>query len=93
MRFLNANARYPGSTHDSLIWRSSSIQPLVKELHRNNNETWILGDSGYPNQNFMVVPHRVNANLSDDQTFFNDIHSKIRCLIERAFGVLKGRWR
>lgn len=33
MRFLSANARYPGSTHDSLIWRGSLVNSTLKRIY------------------------------------------------------------
>lgn len=93
MMFLNVNARYPGSTHDSIVWRSSTILPMLQELHRRDPKTWIFGDSGYALQLYMIVPFRQGNNMTPEHQLFNDVHAKIRCLIERAFGVLKGRFR
>lgn len=44
MTILNINARYPGSTHDSHIWESSVINPLIKQLNLEDNKTWIFGN-------------------------------------------------
>lgn len=95
MRFLNANARYPGSTHDSIIWQSSVIIPLLKALHANDPKTGIFGDSGYALEPYMIVPFKNYRNtvLLPEEQLFNDVHAKIRCLVERSFGILKGRWR
>lgn len=32
MRFLSVNARYPGSTHDSLIWRASMVNSVLRRI-------------------------------------------------------------
>lgn len=32
MRFLGVNARYPGSTHDSLIWRASLVNSFLRKM-------------------------------------------------------------
>lgn len=56
-----------------------------------DKNTWILGDSGYPLEPWLITPYRV----SDDQSkiAFNQVHSKARSIVERAICVLKGRWR
>lgn len=91
MRFLNANARYPGSTHDATIWRSGIVLPLVESIYEQDRHTWLFGDSGYGLNPYMLVPHR-NPNTTEEVQF-NNVHAKIRSLIERSFGVLKNRWR
>lgn len=46
MRILNVNARYPGSTHDSYIWKNSYIFILLEEQYERGhlNESWLLGN-------------------------------------------------
>ena len=50
------------------------------------------GDSGYPLEPWILTPYR-NAAENSPECRFNDFHAKGRCIIERAFGVLKGRFR
>lgn len=80
-------------TYDSIVFRSSFIMPLIKRLSEQGKETWLFGDSGYALRSYMIVPYRQNANLSDEEQLFNDVHAKIRNRVERALGVLKSRWR
>lgn len=53
---------------------------------------FILGDSGYALQPWMMTPYRKTRQGSRESRY-NTIHAKARTIIERVFGVLKGRWR
>ena len=56
-------------------------------------DTHILGDSTYPIQYDLLPPYRDNGHLTPTHRNYNKIHSKTRVVIERAFGLLKGRFR
>lgn len=87
---LNVNSRFPGSTHDSHVWRMSAVRQHLCNTYRNSKE-WLLGDSGYPLEPWLLTPFS-NPN-NDDYQMFNKVHSKARSTVERAIGILKGRWR
>ena len=90
LRFTSIVAKYPGSTHDAYIWRDSLVYRYM--AHRpNNEEGWLLGDSGYPLSPFLMTPVH-NATSSASQRY-NKRHSKTRNTIERAFGLWKMRFR
>lgn len=40
----------------------------------------------------MLTPFRDNGHLTEVQTHYNYTHSSIRSTVERAFGLLKGRF-
>ena len=40
-----------------------------------------------------MTPYRDNGNLNNEQKHYNFIHSSTRTVIERTFGILKGRFR
>ena len=90
MRFINVVAKYPGSTHDSFIWRNCSVYGYMAEKAASGNG-WLLGDSGYPLSPFLMTPV-MNATTAADQ-MYNKRHSKTRNSIERAFGLWKTRFR
>lgn len=94
MRFLNVNARYPGSTHDSLIWRSSLANSFLRsaaDAMESNWEYFLLGDNGYPLQPWLLKPFDSPDTWA--KTVYNIRHRKLRSLVERAIGLLKARFR
>ena len=52
----------------------------------------LLGDSAYPLEEWFHIPFKERGNLSNDQAEYNYVHSSTRMAIERAFGMLKGRF-
>ncbi|XP_055919683.1 putative nuclease HARBI1 [Eupeodes corollae] len=83
-----------GSIHDALLLRRSKIIDKINSgqfyIHE---EQHLLGDSAYPLKQWLVTPYKDNGRLRDEHKIFNRVHSKCRVSIERAFGLLKGRWR
>jgi hypothetical protein len=93
-KFLDIYCGWAGATHDSRVLRNSPFYNLF-----NNNapsrppRTYILGDGGYPNNDWLLVPYKDNGHLTQIQTHYNYKHSATRIKIEQAFGLLKSRWR
>ena len=46
-KFINLVARWPGSVHDSNIFRTSQMQEYLERHHTSFEDGIILGDSGY----------------------------------------------
>lgn len=88
MAFVYADAQYPGSVHDSAIWQMSKLKRLVND----DGSTFLLGDSGFPSTRCMLTPVRNPEEGSAEQRY-NVAHIRARNVIERAFGVLKTRFR
>ncbi|KAL5244243.1 hypothetical protein ACI65C_011653 [Semiaphis heraclei] len=92
-RIMNVNAKYPGSTNDSFIWRQSVISTYMENLHDNGHTSYfLLGDSGYPLRPWLLTP------LSDPipdtpESLFNKWLTSTRSTIERCNGILKMRFR
>lgn len=90
MRFIDVFAGYPGKVHDARIFRQSPLYQNGSNLCRGARH--ILGDSAYPNLPWLLTPFKDNGHLTVTQTTYNKTHSSIRCTVERAFGLLKGRF-
>lgn len=94
MRFLSVNARYAGSTHDSLIWRASLVNSFLRRLCNIMGTNWyyfLLGDNGYPLLPWLFKPY--DNPSTPAQRLYNKRHRKLRSLVERAIGLLKARFR
>lgn len=90
---FNVNANFPGSCHDSFIWRQSLIKHQLQNDYSNGQRnTWLLGDSGYPQEPWLMTPVQ-GALPHTPQKLYNDSHTLGRNCIERVNGVLKGRFR
>lgn len=81
---------YPGSVHDSRVFRNS---PLYQSLEEKCNNYHILGDSGYPLHKNLLTPFKDRGQLTDRQLYYNVQLSKNRYVIEHCFGVLKQKFR
>jgi hypothetical protein len=94
-KFIDVFVGFPGSVHDSRILRNSTIFQQFNNNRLTNlpQNSFILGDSGYPIQNWLLTPYRDNGHLQPQQKYYNYRHSQTRIKIEQSFGKLKTRWR
>ena len=54
----------------------------------------LLGDAAYPLKTWIMTPYKDNGHLTEQQKTYNFyLHSLARMVIERAFALLKGRFR
>ncbi|KAK4879203.1 hypothetical protein RN001_007349 [Aquatica leii] len=90
LSILNCNTMYPGSTHDAAIWQMSTVQRYLRENHVRG--TWLLGDSGYPLQPWLLTPIE-NAAEDSPEGRYTRAHIRTRNVVERCNGVLKNRFR
>ncbi|XP_050563595.1 putative nuclease HARBI1, partial [Spodoptera frugiperda] len=91
-RILNVNAKYGGATHDAFIWDNSGANSYMQELHRNHEQVWLLGDSGYPQRPWLMTPI-LDAVEGTPASKYNVVHGKTRVVVENTFGRLKNRRR
>ncbi|CAC5402122.1 HARBI1 [Mytilus coruscus] len=88
-KFTNINANWPGSSHDSHLFRTSHVCTYMEQ-----NGGWangvLLGDSGYPCRPFLMTPYQ--NPVQDHQKKYNRCHCSTRSVIERTFGRLKRRF-
>lgn len=89
LQFTNAYTGWPGKVHDARVFRNSVLFENGPVLCGNGH---ILGDSAYPNLHYILAPYRDNGRLTPAQKRYNKTHSSIRSSVERAFGLLKGRF-
>lgn len=90
MKFLNCFCGYAGSCHDARVLRNSDLWNYGLEVCNGNH---IIADGAYPLGRWLMTPYRDNGHLSQEQKHFNYLLSDNRVVIERALGLLKGRFR
>ena len=88
--FTNVVARWPGSTHDSHVFRTSNICTYLQDNHRSLDDGVLLGDSGYACSPFLMTPYTTTRSAA--QEAYNDAHAKTRVVIEQTFGRWKRRF-
>ena len=95
MFFTDCFVGYPGSTHDARVMKNSNLYVRVVESVDSTfpNASYLLGDSAYPLSSWLMTPYRDNGHLTAKQKNYNFLHSSTRMVIERAFALLKGRFR
>lgn len=92
LKIRNILTNFGGSTHDSFIWRMSEVKAYMENLYNNREASWLLGDSGYPLQPYLMTPFR-NPVPGSPESRYNEAHVAARNCVERCIGILKMRFR
>ncbi|XP_060073900.1 putative nuclease HARBI1 [Ylistrum balloti] len=90
LKFLNIVAKWPGSTHDSFRWTNCGLSAAFEDKEMTGG--WLLGDSGYGLRPWLLTP-KLNPRTPLPYRKYNVCHKSTRCVIERAFGLWKMRFR
>jgi nuclease HARBI1 len=85
--FSNVVARYPGSAHDSRVFRESSLH---MDLVAGRKEGLLIGDSAYALSPFLMKP-LTNPRTQPERNYQESLLAT-RATVERNFGQLKGRF-
>ncbi|XP_061179002.1 putative nuclease HARBI1 [Saccostrea echinata] len=87
-RITSLCARWPGSTHDSRIWKNST---LFQMFENRAHDGLLLGDSGYPLSKHLMTPYLTTQAQAEER--FNESLCRTRVLIEQTFGILKRKFQ
>lgn len=82
----------PGCVHDMRVFLYSGVQQYCTAEYF-PEDSHLLGDAAYSIQKNIMVPFYDNGHLTNRQKRFNTCLSSSRVIVERAIGLLKGRWR
>ncbi|KAK2395673.1 protein ALP1 [Trifolium repens] len=80
---------FEGSMDDNRVLEKSALYERAKRGNLKN--IWIVGNSGYPLMDWVLVPYK-HKNLTWTQHGFNERIEEIEKVGKDAFGRLKGRW-
>ncbi|XP_071481331.1 putative nuclease HARBI1 [Diadema antillarum] len=87
-QITSVSARWPGSTHDSRILRTSAVGRGFEAGLLNG---LMLGDSGYGLKPWLMTPKLLPATQAERR--YNQAHSCTRVVIEQVNGQLKCKFR
>ena len=83
-----------GKSHDAKAFKDSTLGREIAENPENlfPEGSYLLGDLGYPSLPQLLTPYK-GKYLSNDKRRFNKILRGSRSVVERAFALLKSRFR
>ncbi|XP_024874056.1 protein ANTAGONIST OF LIKE HETEROCHROMATIN PROTEIN 1-like [Temnothorax curvispinosus] len=94
-RFIDVFIGMPGRMHDARVFRNSRLFQMLTD--RENpillQRQHLIGDCAYPLMLNLMTPFRDNGHLPAAHIRYNVRLSSIRSIIERAFGLLKVKFR
>eukprot|EP00033_Pygsuia_biforma_P005140 GCRY01005644.1.p1 GENE.GCRY01005644.1~~GCRY01005644.1.p1 ORF type:complete len:202 (+),score=40.03 GCRY01005644.1:750-1355(+) len=92
-RFFGITNGWAGSVHDARVFRHSGVFRKLEELYRGSElgGLFMLADAAYPLFPYLITPFK--GSLNGRQQHFNFVHSSTRMVVERSFGILKGRFQ
>lgn len=86
-RWVNDSSRLAQS------WASDDFPSRMQNICGNDCGHFILGDLGYPSQNWLLKPYPNTGWLTAEQELFNTQISQAHCVAQHACERLKGRWK
>ena len=102
LKFIHATVGYPGSIHDARVLRLSGLYDMAQNEQILSGPTrdingveigpLLAGDGAYPLTSWLMKPYPNRGRLTPQQRKFKKKFSALRCVVERAFGMLKSRW-
>ncbi|XP_041979620.1 putative nuclease HARBI1 [Aricia agestis] len=92
LNILHVDSSFGGASHDSHIFNNSPIKSHLEQLINSGETAYLLGDSGYLQRPYLMIPI-ANAEDNSPEEHYNKLHATARNSVERAIGVLKGRFR
>lgn len=92
LKIGNVNSRYPGSSHETFIWRNFNLSTIMEQIYRTLQEPFfLLDDSGYPLRPWLQTVI-TNPEPGPEERMNNRLKT-VRSIIERCNGLLKIRFR
>ncbi|XP_046403064.1 putative nuclease HARBI1 [Ischnura elegans] len=88
LQFLSVNSRYPGSVHKSFIWQYSLIKEEMKRLWDSGETSWLIGNSDYPLEPWLLTPVAEATEGSPEWRFNNSLEHSRKCVKNALYHLL-----
>ena len=85
--FTNVVACWPGSTHDSHVFHTSSLYTYLETNNHSLDDGILLGDLGYACTPYLMTPYPSPSTAAQEN--YNTAHTKTKVIVEQSFG----RWK
>ncbi|XP_063915470.1 putative nuclease HARBI1 [Zophobas morio] len=89
LKIMDIVPRWPGSAHDSHIFRNSSVMTRFESGEFGDNCV-LVGDSGYPCKSYLLTPLAQTRTRAEN--LYNEAQIRTRNPVERSYGVWKRRF-
>ncbi|KAH7978350.1 hypothetical protein HPB49_005264 [Dermacentor silvarum] len=94
LRVRYIDPRFAGSCHDAHVWRHSLLRRrIVSGRIVVQDGEYLLGDSAYPLEPWLMTPVPGHPALNTPEGRFNTAHASTRSAVKRCIGVMKSRFR
>ena len=105
LMFSDVSTSFPGSVHDARILRATTLYQKCETNEVLTRPEKIIEEMtitckiitfrrrSLSSKTWLVKPYPSNIRLTDTQKKFSKSLSSARVIVEREFGLLKGRWR
>ncbi|XP_064489443.1 putative nuclease HARBI1 [Ornithodoros turicata] len=93
MTITSLDCSFSGGTHDAYVWRHSELREELRSTHSSNVRKYLLGDSGYPLEPWLLTPLPGEQEPSTPEARYGSRHRRARSTVERCIGLLKARFR
>ena len=101
--FLDVATGFPVSIHDARMLRATELyqdaeanvilSKLTDVIENKQVSPLLISNGAYPSTSWQIKPYNFTIRLNDGPKKFNKKLTSARVTVERAFGLLKGRWR
>lgn len=99
LRFRFVSLGWPGRRHDAGAWKQTTLAKNIADIpldtlpepDTDGLPPYFVADAAFPCGPHLLVPF--SGAMTEEQHLFCTWLSQTRVIIERAFGVLTGRWR
>lgn len=90
---------WEGSAHDARVYAAARLNDMYVPPNH-----YYLADAGFPEDDYLLTPYRgytyhlknwdqQGREFRCHEEYYNFKHAQARNIIERAFGIIKNRWR